>query len=248
MAALHPLLSPCCGGSGPPSTIGKPSDAALWWMTVIYWPDFSNFAYPSPIWRPQWEGSPQAIRFIFGTWKLEWLGYNLAMDAWWSTQSSGHNTSTWQTQHYWNTAFNEYPSDQQTQYGSHTKPSPRGMPNLIGPITECGSRIGVGYTKYTFRIHEHRTTWHWQCNTNPAKAAQRIRSIYADLVVAQIPAMKGICISRQQSFLSKFHDWTLCLWIRSINPAAIISKHSTLSRLFWHKNEQSTARKDSSSR
>jgi len=29
--------------------------------------------------------------------KLEWLGYNPVKVAWWSTQSSGHNTSTWQT-------------------------------------------------------------------------------------------------------------------------------------------------------
>jgi len=29
--------------------------------------------------------------------KLEWLGYNLVKVAWWSTQSFGHNTSTWQT-------------------------------------------------------------------------------------------------------------------------------------------------------
>jgi len=49
------------------------------------------------IWCPQWGGSPQCIRFIFGTQKLEWLGYNLAKVARWSAWSFGHNTSTWQT-------------------------------------------------------------------------------------------------------------------------------------------------------
>jgi len=39
----------------------------------------------------------RAIEFIFGTGKLEWPCYNLVKVAWWSTQSFGHNTSTWQT-------------------------------------------------------------------------------------------------------------------------------------------------------
>jgi len=46
---------------------------------------------------PSMRGSPLAIRFIFGMGKLEWLGYNLVKVAWWSTQSFGYNTSTWQT-------------------------------------------------------------------------------------------------------------------------------------------------------
>jgi len=29
--------------------------------------------------------------------KTKWLGYNLVKVAWWSTQSFGHNTSTWRT-------------------------------------------------------------------------------------------------------------------------------------------------------
>jgi len=53
------------------------SRATLWRMTVIYWPDFLTFTYPSPIWRPQWRRSPWAVRFIFFVGKLEWLGYNL---------------------------------------------------------------------------------------------------------------------------------------------------------------------------
>jgi len=42
-------------------------------------------------------GYSLAIAFICGTGKLEWLGYNLVKVARWSTQSFGHNTSTWQT-------------------------------------------------------------------------------------------------------------------------------------------------------
>jgi len=38
-----------------------------------------------------------SIPYISGTGKLEWLGYNLVKVARWSTQSFGHNTSTWQT-------------------------------------------------------------------------------------------------------------------------------------------------------
>jgi len=68
----------------------KPPDAcvlswaALWWMTVIYWPGFPT-TYPSPISCPQWGGSPKAIGFIYGMEKLEWLGYNMVKVAWWST-------------------------------------------------------------------------------------------------------------------------------------------------------------------
>jgi len=83
--------------NGPMPVHAMLSRAALWWMTVIYWPDFPTFTYPSPIWRPQWGRSPRAIGFIFSTEKLEWLGYNLVKVAWWSTLSYGHNTSTWQT-------------------------------------------------------------------------------------------------------------------------------------------------------
>jgi len=71
--------------------------AALWWMTAIYWPGFPTFTYPSLIWCPQWGKSARAIGFIFGKEKLEWLGNNLVKVAWWLTQSFGHNTSTWQT-------------------------------------------------------------------------------------------------------------------------------------------------------
>jgi len=42
-------------------------------------------------------GFSRAIRFIFGMEKVKWLCYNLVKIAWWSTQSFGHNTSTWQT-------------------------------------------------------------------------------------------------------------------------------------------------------
>jgi len=41
--------------------------------------------------------SPRTIGLIFSMEKLEWPGYNLVKVAWWSTQSLGHNTSTWQT-------------------------------------------------------------------------------------------------------------------------------------------------------
>jgi len=44
------------------------SRAALWWMTAIYWPNFSTFTSPSPIWLPQWQGPPWANGFIFGVW------------------------------------------------------------------------------------------------------------------------------------------------------------------------------------
>jgi len=49
---------------------------------ATHWPDFLSFTYPSPIWRPQWGGSPCAIRFVFGIGKLEWLGYNLVKVPW----------------------------------------------------------------------------------------------------------------------------------------------------------------------
>jgi len=73
------------------------SRAALWWMTAIYWSNFPTFVRPFSIWRPRWGGSHRAVEFIVGKTKLEWLGYNLVKAAWWSTQSFGHNTSTWQT-------------------------------------------------------------------------------------------------------------------------------------------------------
>jgi len=73
------------------------SRAALWWLTALYWLNFSTFTYRSSIWRPQRGKSPRAIGFKFGTGKLEWLGYNTMKVAWWLTQSFGHNTSTWQT-------------------------------------------------------------------------------------------------------------------------------------------------------
>jgi len=47
--------------------------------------------------RPKWGRSPRVIGWIFGTKKPEWLGYNLVKVARWSTQSFGHNTSTWRT-------------------------------------------------------------------------------------------------------------------------------------------------------
>jgi len=34
---------------------------------------------------------------LSGSYLVEWLGYNLVKFAWWSTQSFGHSTSTWQT-------------------------------------------------------------------------------------------------------------------------------------------------------
>jgi len=61
----------------------KLPNAALRWMTAIYRPNFPAFIYHSPIWRPQWGGSPRAIGCIFGTGKLEWLGYNLVKVARW---------------------------------------------------------------------------------------------------------------------------------------------------------------------
>jgi len=73
------------------------SRADLWWMTAIYWPDFPTVTNLFSIWHPQWGGPPRAIGFILGIGKLEWLGYNLVKVAWWSTQSFGDNTSTWQT-------------------------------------------------------------------------------------------------------------------------------------------------------
>jgi len=66
----------------------KPPDAAVWWLTAIYWTDFSTFTYLSPVWRAQWKGSPRAIGFIFdmGRPKLERPGCNQAKVAWWLTQ------------------------------------------------------------------------------------------------------------------------------------------------------------------
>jgi len=73
------------------------SRAALWWTTAIYWPDFPTFTYPSPpVWCPQWGRSPWAIGLIFGTGKLEWLGYNVVKRHT-MINSFGHNTSTWRT-------------------------------------------------------------------------------------------------------------------------------------------------------
>jgi len=65
----------------------KPPDAAALWLDLptfhsltkgqhrqaTYWRDFPNFTYPSPIFT-------RVIGFIFGTEKLEWLGYNLVKD------------------------------------------------------------------------------------------------------------------------------------------------------------------------
>jgi len=60
------------------------------WYTL-----YSKHCVPMPFhWRPQWWGSPRAIGFM-GVGKLEWLGYKIVKVAWWSTQSFGHNTSTW---------------------------------------------------------------------------------------------------------------------------------------------------------
>jgi len=66
-------------------------------LTAINWSDLSTFTLFSSTLRPRWGRCPRAIRFMFGMGKLEWLGYNLVKVAWWSTQSFGHNTSTWQT-------------------------------------------------------------------------------------------------------------------------------------------------------
>jgi len=78
-------------------------------MTAIYWPNFPTFTYPSPIWRPRWEGFPQAIGFICGMGKLEWLRYNLVKVAWRSTQSLGHNTSTRQIERQTDTSPKQTP-------------------------------------------------------------------------------------------------------------------------------------------
>jgi len=59
----------------------------------VYWrlcTAYSQYCIPS-FWGLQWGGSPRVIGFIFGTEKLEWLGYNLVKVAWWSTQSFEHN-------------------------------------------------------------------------------------------------------------------------------------------------------------
>jgi len=86
------------------------SKAALWWMTVIYWPDFPTFTNPRPCdaINPPW-----AIRFISGMGKLEWLDYNLVKVPWCDCfqifrlapghpeiQLFAHNTSMWQTHSY----------------------------------------------------------------------------------------------------------------------------------------------------
>jgi len=73
------------------------SRATFWWMTAIYWPDLPTSTHLSLIRLSRWGGSHRAIGFIFDMEKLDWLGYNLVKIAWWSTQSFGHNTSTWQT-------------------------------------------------------------------------------------------------------------------------------------------------------
>jgi len=50
---------------------------------------FLTSTYPYSIWRPQRGRFPEAIEFLFGVGKLEWLGYNVVKVAWWSTQSFG---------------------------------------------------------------------------------------------------------------------------------------------------------------
>jgi len=58
---------------------------------------FSDFYLPVSHLTLSTKETPSSYRVIFGTEKLEWVGYNLVKVAWWSTQSFGHNTSTWQT-------------------------------------------------------------------------------------------------------------------------------------------------------
>jgi len=70
----------------------KPPDAGLTGFCDCY----QRLSHLTPSLR----GSPRTIRFIFGMEELEWLSYNLVKVARRSTQSFGHNTSTWQT-HRW---------------------------------------------------------------------------------------------------------------------------------------------------
>jgi len=75
------------------------STAALWWTTAIYWLYLSTLTTLLPFDALSEGRSPQAIGFVFGMGKLEWLLASLqsVKVAWWSTQSFEHNTSTWQT-------------------------------------------------------------------------------------------------------------------------------------------------------
>jgi len=56
-----------------------------------------DFYLPFSHLTPSTRESPRIIGYLFGMRKLEWLGYSLVKVVWWSTQSFGHNTSTWQT-------------------------------------------------------------------------------------------------------------------------------------------------------
>jgi len=71
---------PCCGGNSCPLVNDCDSLAG-----------FSDFYLPSRIWGSRWVFLELSGTYL--VWgKLEWLGYNLAEVAWWSTQSFGHNT------------------------------------------------------------------------------------------------------------------------------------------------------------
>jgi len=54
-------------------------------------------AYPIYIRRPRYEGSSRNIAMLFGTEKLEWLGYPMVKKVWRCVYSFWHNSRTWQT-------------------------------------------------------------------------------------------------------------------------------------------------------
>ena len=67
---------------------------------VRYWLGIAISAYPTCVRSPRWGGggSHSNIAMLFGTKKLEWLGYLMVKTFWRYIYSFWHNSRTWQTQ------------------------------------------------------------------------------------------------------------------------------------------------------
>jgi len=73
------------------------SRAALWWMTVIYWPVFFDFYLPLSHLPLLMREIPSSYRVHIWCEKTRMAGLQSGEGRIWLTQSFGHNTSTWQT-------------------------------------------------------------------------------------------------------------------------------------------------------
>jgi len=74
-------------------------------------------------------------------------GYNLVKVVWWSTQSFGHNTSTWQT-------------DRQPR--RHSKCRPNAMCRPAKTVQYCLSRLRVYYVRQHWSVRPHAASV-WPC-------------------------------------------------------------------------------------